>query len=153
MSVFGNYGFQIEHRKGVAHQNADSLSRKGSKKCKRVDCETCALETKDCMLSEFLSGSRPADEYFKEKLVESSLSGQTLRHAFKSKSCVDLSLLSDCSSFCGQMYETHKSKSCDDLRTLSDIDVNKTVLHARDTELASDLDDSKSEFFDTEDVH
>ena len=154
MSVLGNYDFQIEHRKGVAHQNADSLSRKGSTKCKRVDCETCALETKDCicLVSSCPVVDRPTDDYFEEKLVENSLSRQTLRHDFKSKSCVDLSQLSDCSSFCGQEYETHKSRSCDDLRTLSDIDVDMTVLQARYIEFASDSEDSESEFFDSEDM-
>ena len=49
MSVLSGYDFEVEHRSGVTHNNADALSRQNLKKCKRSDCEDCALEKSDCV--------------------------------------------------------------------------------------------------------
>ena len=98
ISVLGNYDFEIEHRKGSLHLNADSLSRKVEQKCKREDCETCALETKDCVCKITLDESRDlesksscatctcdtadsiclsdSDDNHNELIANSSLSGQ-----------------------------------------------------------------------------
>lgn len=51
LSALGNYQFDIVHRKGLLHANADALSRQRPRKCKREDCEDCALEIKDCVCS------------------------------------------------------------------------------------------------------
>ncbi len=164
ISVLGNYDFVIEHRKGAAHQNADSLSRKVGQKCKRVDCDTCALEVKDCIcvISSCHTEDRQVDQHFDEQFVESRLSEQAfMRHDYKSKSCIDLSLLSDCSSLSGQVFERHRSKSCVNLNLLSDFVFEDASLQASfidsksefyDPEKVFSFDDSKSEFYDTENV-
>ena len=42
ITVLSKYDFEIEHRRGAVHQNADGLSRiPGRRKCKREDCESC----------------------------------------------------------------------------------------------------------------
>ncbi len=48
MSILANYEMNIVHRQGKLHSNADSLSRI-VRKCKREDCEDCALNTRDCI--------------------------------------------------------------------------------------------------------
>ena len=128
ISILGNYEFEIEHRKGSMHLNADSFSRKVNRKCKRVDCETCSLETRECVcvVSSCQTESRQVDSHLDEMFMDSSLFRQQgMRHDFESKSCVDLSLLSVYSDFDGQVFRIHKSKSCDDLRTLSNVDVDE----------------------------
>ena len=49
MSILGNYDFLIEHRKGVLHGNADGMSRLTPKKCKKEDCDSCALAIDACI--------------------------------------------------------------------------------------------------------
>ena len=49
LSVLSGYDFEVEHRSGVTHINADALSRQNLKKCKRSDCEDCSLEKSDCV--------------------------------------------------------------------------------------------------------
>ena len=49
LSVLCSYDFETQHRKGVAHVNADSLSRQPPRKCKRDDCEDCALVSTQCV--------------------------------------------------------------------------------------------------------
>ena len=41
ISILDSYNFEIEHRKGSQHTNADSLSRKPYRLCKREDCPFC----------------------------------------------------------------------------------------------------------------
>ncbi|CAG2236258.1 unnamed protein product [Mytilus edulis] len=41
ISVLESYNFIIEHRKGSQHTNADALSRKPYRLCKRDDCPGC----------------------------------------------------------------------------------------------------------------
>ena len=49
LSVLCSYDFETQHHKGVAHVNADSLSRQPPCKCKRDDCEDCALVSTQCV--------------------------------------------------------------------------------------------------------
>jgi len=49
LSILGNYDITIEHRNGNLHGNADGLSRKITRKCKRDDCSDCALEKGACV--------------------------------------------------------------------------------------------------------
>ena len=42
LSVLDTYDYELEHRKGVHHGNADALSRKPSRHCKREDCPQCS---------------------------------------------------------------------------------------------------------------
>jgi hypothetical protein len=48
LSILGNYSFDLVHRAGKLHTNADSLSRLIARKCKREDCQDCAFSTHDC---------------------------------------------------------------------------------------------------------
>jgi len=43
ISVLDTYNYEIEHRRGSLHKNADALSRVsiGHRKCKRTDCPDC----------------------------------------------------------------------------------------------------------------
>lgn len=41
ISVLESYNFIIEDRKGSQHTNADALSRKPNRFCKREDCPGC----------------------------------------------------------------------------------------------------------------
>ena len=43
ISVLDTYTYEIEHRRGSFHKNADALSRVsiGHRKCKRTDCPDC----------------------------------------------------------------------------------------------------------------
>ena len=41
--------FEVQHRRGALHSNADGLSRIPSRRCKRDDCEECALKQSDCV--------------------------------------------------------------------------------------------------------
>lgn len=47
------YDFDIVNRKGTLHGNADGLSRRPSKKCKRSDCPQCNNkdETHNCLVT------------------------------------------------------------------------------------------------------
>ena len=49
LAVLSNYDFEVQHRKGSLHSNADGLSRIPPRKCKRDDCEDCALKLQDCV--------------------------------------------------------------------------------------------------------
>lgn len=52
LTTLGMYQYKLVHRKGVLHQNSDSLSRlpiRGRRKCKRDDCDDCALKLEDCV--------------------------------------------------------------------------------------------------------
>ena len=42
------YDFETQHRKGALHSNDDGLSRQPPRKCKRGDCEDCALSGDNC---------------------------------------------------------------------------------------------------------
>lgn len=41
LSFLETYDFEIKHRKGSLHGNADGLSRRPSRRCKRLDCSQC----------------------------------------------------------------------------------------------------------------
>ena len=41
IAVLDTYDFEIEHRKGSLHGNADGLSRKPYRRCQRADCQQC----------------------------------------------------------------------------------------------------------------
>lgn len=41
LSFLETYDFEIKHRKGSLHGNADELSRRPSRRCKRLDCSQC----------------------------------------------------------------------------------------------------------------
>ena len=41
LSILDTYDFTLEHRKGSHHSNADTMSRKPYKHCKREDCSQC----------------------------------------------------------------------------------------------------------------
>ena len=49
LAVLSSYDFETQHRKGAIHSNADGLSRQPPRKCKRGDCEDCALESEHCV--------------------------------------------------------------------------------------------------------
>ena len=49
LSVLSSYDFETQHRKGALHSNADGLSRQPPRKCKRGDCEDCALSGDNCV--------------------------------------------------------------------------------------------------------
>ena len=49
LAVLSNYDFEVQHRTGTLHTNADGLSRIPPRKCKRDDCEECALKVSDCV--------------------------------------------------------------------------------------------------------
>ena len=48
--TLGKYNFEIVHRSGVKHQNADGLSRIRKRRCKREDCEACSSGAVDSCL-------------------------------------------------------------------------------------------------------
>lgn len=49
LSTLSEYDFQIQHRAGRQHGNADGLSRRpDARKCKRLDCPICVLNTESC---------------------------------------------------------------------------------------------------------
>ena len=62
LSALGNYTFDIVHRKGNLHSNADGLSRQRPKKCKREDCLDCSLEIKDCVCTIFENQAQVEEE-------------------------------------------------------------------------------------------
>ena len=45
LATLGKYKYQIVHRKGEHHANADALSRLPTRRCPRPDCEQCAAIT------------------------------------------------------------------------------------------------------------
>lgn len=47
LSLLDTYDFKIEHRRGNLHGNADALSRKPRRRCKRAECSQCREGT-DC---------------------------------------------------------------------------------------------------------
>ena len=49
LSVLSNYDFEVQHRRGALHSNADGLSSIPSRRCKHDDCEECALKQSDCV--------------------------------------------------------------------------------------------------------
>ena len=49
LSVLSTYDYEVQHRKGTLHSNADGLSRMPPRKCKREDCEECALKVSECV--------------------------------------------------------------------------------------------------------
>ena len=49
LSVLSSYDFETQHCKGALHSNADGLSRQPPRKCKRGDCEDCALSGDNCV--------------------------------------------------------------------------------------------------------
>ena len=49
LSVLSNYDFEVQHRRRALHSNADGLSKIPSRRCKRDDCEECALKQSDCV--------------------------------------------------------------------------------------------------------
>ena len=53
ISALETYDFEIKHRKGALHGNADGLSRRPRRRCKRDDCPQCCSETPsgDCTVS------------------------------------------------------------------------------------------------------
>ena len=49
LSVPSNYDFEVQHRRGALHSNADGLLRIPSCRCKHDICEECALKQSDCV--------------------------------------------------------------------------------------------------------
>ena len=49
LAVLSSYDVETQHRKGAIHSNADGLSRQVPRKCKRRDCEDCALGSEHCV--------------------------------------------------------------------------------------------------------
>ena len=49
LSVLTTYDCKVKHRNGTLHSNADGLSRMPLRKCKREDCEECALKVSECV--------------------------------------------------------------------------------------------------------
>ena len=49
LAILSTYDMEIQHRKGVNHRNADELSRQKPRRCKRDDCEDCALTRSACI--------------------------------------------------------------------------------------------------------
>ena len=41
LATLDTFDFELTHRKGIKHTNADALSRKVTRKCDRVDCPDC----------------------------------------------------------------------------------------------------------------
>ena len=50
LATLGTYDFEIEHRKGSLHGNADGLSRIPRRKCMREECEQCMQAQQVCSL-------------------------------------------------------------------------------------------------------
>ena len=48
LATLGTYDFDIEHRRGTLHGNADGLSRIPRKKCMREECQECNPEIQVC---------------------------------------------------------------------------------------------------------
>ena len=51
LSTLSTYDYDIEHRVGRSHGNADGLSRRPPKKCKREDCPDCKKPQRTAMYS------------------------------------------------------------------------------------------------------
>ena len=49
LSVLSTYDYEVQHRKGTLHINADGLSRMPPRKCKHENCEECALKVSECI--------------------------------------------------------------------------------------------------------
>ena len=100
LSALGNYSFDIIHRRGQFHCNADGLSRQRPRKCKRDDCEDCSLETKDCvcvvseqqitMLGEDMLATSPSDPNV--AMCENSEGSQADCRIGDSENCVENAL-------------------------------------------------------------
>ena len=50
LATLGTYDFEIEHRRGTLHGNADGLSRIPRKKCMREECKECTPELQICSI-------------------------------------------------------------------------------------------------------
>ena len=50
ISLLETFDFQTQHRKGSLHGNADTLSRKPRRRCKRIDCSQCS-SGEDCSVN------------------------------------------------------------------------------------------------------
>ena len=66
LATLGTYDFEIEHRRGAQHGNADGLSRIPRKKCLREECKECKAALNVCSLcsakQEVLAVEREADK-------------------------------------------------------------------------------------------
>ena len=49
LSVLSIYDYEVQHRKGTLHSNADGLSRMPPGKCKHKDYDECALKVSECV--------------------------------------------------------------------------------------------------------
>ena len=72
----------IQQRKGVNHRNADELSRKKPRKCKREDCEDCSLEQRDCICA-VTTRSKLRNAVTNQKLRGSATDEEDLHEASK----------------------------------------------------------------------
>jgi hypothetical protein len=64
LTTIGNYRFDLVHRKGNLHVNADALSRipgRTYRTCKREDCPDCLLHASDCICAP-VTALEPASE-------------------------------------------------------------------------------------------
>ena len=57
LSILGQFDFDIQHRKGVLHLNADALSRRPPRRCPRLDCPDCYPDSdlQECNLISFIN--------------------------------------------------------------------------------------------------
>ena len=81
LSGLGNYEFEVIHRKGALHINADALSRKAPRKCKTEDCETCALNNEDCICDVVTEQQVEKLESSKEKIGSSHLTTERIENS------------------------------------------------------------------------
>ena len=59
------FDFEIQHRRGILHGNADALSRApvSQRRCKRIDCPQCTSSTSEGNVSVIKNGNQPAMEH------------------------------------------------------------------------------------------
>ncbi len=74
LSVLETYDFDLKHRKGSQHTNADALSRRPKRRCKREDCPECRTADTICAVR----GRRPTGGAQMANVAELSTDGEWL---------------------------------------------------------------------------
>ncbi len=74
LSVLETYDFDLQHRKGSQHTNADALSRRPARRCKREDCPECCTADTVCAIR----GGRPTGDAQMANVAELGSDGEWL---------------------------------------------------------------------------